>query len=94
MCGMLTYQDFSFLLNLLSTPRRYLDIGFHCFDVSADGNIEAKVNHSFHKSLINLHGIFYNLLILICPIFIISYHFRSSLTLWQQLLIIKETEMI
>jgi len=42
MCGMLTYQDFNFLLNLLATPRRYLDIGFHCFDVSADGNIEAK----------------------------------------------------
>ena len=47
MCGMLTYQDFSFLLNLLATPRRYLDIGFHCFDVSADGNIEAKVKILF-----------------------------------------------
>ena len=22
-----------------------MDIGFHCFDVSADGNVEAKVNH-------------------------------------------------
>ena len=40
---MLTYQDFCFLLNLLSTPRRYMDIAFHCFDVSADGNVEAKV---------------------------------------------------
>jgi len=40
--GMLTYQDFCFLLNLLSTPRRYMDIAFHCFDVSADGNVEAK----------------------------------------------------
>ena len=57
MCGMLTYQDFSFLLNLLSTPRRYLDIGFHCFDVSADGNIEAKVRPSFHKLLAKFHDI-------------------------------------
>ena len=45
---MLTFQDFCFLLNLLSTPRRYVDIGFHCFDVSADGNVEAKVNAVFN----------------------------------------------
>ena len=40
---MLTYIDFAFLLNILSTPRRYMDIAFHAFDVSADGNCEAKV---------------------------------------------------
>ncbi len=42
LCGLLTYIDFVFLLNILSTPRRYLDIAFHAFDVSADGNCEAK----------------------------------------------------
>ena len=40
--GLLTYTDFVFLLNVLSTPRRYMDIAFHAFDVSADGNCEAK----------------------------------------------------
>ena len=50
--GLLTYVDFSFLLNILSTPRRYLDIAFHAFDVSADGNCEAKVKISNpHSSL-------------------------------------------
>ncbi len=41
--GLLTFVDFAFLLNILSTPRRYMDIAFHAFDVSADGNCEAKV---------------------------------------------------
>merc|ERR1712136_629674 len=40
--GLLTYNDFCFLLNILSTPRRYVDIAFHFFDVSADGLVEAK----------------------------------------------------
>ena len=31
----------------MSTPRRYVDMIFHAFDVSADGNIEAKVGHLF-----------------------------------------------
>ena len=26
----------------MSTPRRYVDMVFHAFDVSADGNVEAK----------------------------------------------------
>ena len=56
MHGMLTFQDFCFLLNLLSTPRRYLDIAFHCFDVSADGNIEAQVILDLNQYA-NLHEI-------------------------------------
>jgi len=40
--GLLTYDDFCFLVNILSTPRRYMDIAFHFFDVSADGLVEAK----------------------------------------------------
>merc|ERR1712001_249936 len=40
--GLLTYTDFHFLFLLMSTPRRYVDMIFHAFDVSADGNIEAK----------------------------------------------------
>ena len=41
---MLSYTDFHFLLLLMSTPTRYLDIIFHGFDISADGSVEAKVN--------------------------------------------------
>jgi len=40
--GLLTYTDFQFLLLLMSTPTRYLDIIFHGFDISADGEVEAK----------------------------------------------------
>jgi hypothetical protein len=40
--GMLTYEDFCFLLNILATPRRYMDIAFHCFNIRADGNIDPK----------------------------------------------------
>merc|ERR1712066_1154072 len=40
--GLLTYTDYHFLLLLMSTPTRYLDIIFHGFDVSADGSVEAK----------------------------------------------------
>ena len=46
--GLMTYTDFHFLFLLMSTPRRYVDMIFHAFDVSADGNIEAKVGLSFH----------------------------------------------
>lgn len=31
--GLLTYTDYHFLLLLLSTPTRYLDIIFHGFDI-------------------------------------------------------------
>ena len=34
-------------MNVLSTPKRYMDIAFHCFDVSADGLVEAKVRTMF-----------------------------------------------
>ena len=40
--GLLTYTDFHFLFLLMSTPRRYVDMVFHAFDVSADGNVESK----------------------------------------------------
>ena len=45
--GLLTYTDYHFLLLLMSTPTRYLDIIFHGFDVSADGSVEAKVILAF-----------------------------------------------
>jgi len=54
--GLLTFQDFCFLLNLLSTPRRYMDIAFHCFDVSADGNVEAKEFAHVMASVTNYKG--------------------------------------
>ena len=44
--GLLSYTDFHFLLLLMSTPTRYLDIIFHGFDISADGSVEAKVAKS------------------------------------------------
>ena len=47
--GLLTYTDYHFLLLLMSTPTRYLDIIFHGFDVSADGSVEAKVTENKDK---------------------------------------------
>merc|ERR1711892_1152034 len=40
--GLLSYSDFCFLLTMLSTPQRYVDTAFNLFDVTGDGNIEAK----------------------------------------------------
>jgi len=40
--GLLTYTDFCFLMNILATPLRYLDIAFLAFDITGDGEIEAK----------------------------------------------------
>lgn len=40
--GLLSYTDFCFLMNILATPRRYLDIAFLAFDITADGNIDTK----------------------------------------------------
>jgi len=40
--GLLSYSDFCFLLTMLSTPQRYIDTAFNLFDVTGDGNIEAK----------------------------------------------------
>ncbi len=42
--GLLSYTDFCFLMNILATPRRYLDVAFLAFDISGDGNVEAKVS--------------------------------------------------
>ena len=39
--GLLSYTDFCFLINILATPSRYLDISFLAFDIIADGNIHA-----------------------------------------------------
>ena len=43
--GLLSYDDFCFLITLLSTPPRYIDTAFNLFDVTGDGNIEAKVDN-------------------------------------------------
>jgi len=40
--GLLSYQDYSVFLALLSTPRRYIDTIFNLFDVTGDGQVEAK----------------------------------------------------
>ena len=49
--GLLSYTDFHFLLLLMSTPTRYLDIIFRGFDISADGNVEAKVVFNAHNDI-------------------------------------------
>lgn len=41
--GLLSYSDYCFLLSLLSTPKRFIATAFNLFDVSGDGNIDAKV---------------------------------------------------
>lgn len=40
--GLLSYSDYSFLLAILSTPRRYIDTVFNLFDVTGDGCVEPK----------------------------------------------------
>ena len=58
--GLLSYSDFCFLLTLLSTPPRYIDTAFHLFDVTGDGNIEAKVNFClkhFKPSIVNVRSL-------------------------------------
>ncbi len=48
--GLLTFEDFAFLLNILSTPWRHMDVAFHSFDISADGKIEARVSQANSKT--------------------------------------------
>jgi len=40
--GLITYTDFCFMMNILATPYRYLDIAFLAFDITGDGAIHAK----------------------------------------------------
>jgi len=40
--GLLTILDFHFLFLLVATPKRYVETIFHAFDISADGQVEAK----------------------------------------------------
>ena len=39
--GLLSYNDFFFLLTLLSTPTRYVDTAFNLFDVTGEGSVSA-----------------------------------------------------
>ena len=40
--GLLSYNDYCFLLTLLSTPTRFIDTAFNVFDLTGDGQMEAK----------------------------------------------------
>ena len=42
-CGLITYNDYCFLLSILATPVKYIDTAFNLFDVTGDEKIEAKV---------------------------------------------------
>ena len=46
--GLITYTDFCFMMNILATPYRYLDIAFLAFDITGDSTIHAKVGSSFN----------------------------------------------
>ena len=72
--GLLSYTDFHFLLLLMSTPTRYLDIIFHGFDISADGSVEAKVTITSLASTDPSMSVFLKLYSLSCA--------RSSSTCW------------
>ena len=41
--GLISYNDYCFLLALLATPVRFIETAFNVFDVTGDGNIDAKV---------------------------------------------------
>jgi len=40
--GLLSYTDYCFLLTMLSTPKRYIDTAFEVFDVTGEGQVDAK----------------------------------------------------
>lgn len=40
--GLISYNDYCFLLALLATPVRFLETAFNVFDVTGDGNIDVK----------------------------------------------------
>ena len=44
--GLITYNDYCFLLALLSTPVKFIDTAFNVFDVTGDEKIEAKVKRN------------------------------------------------
>ena len=41
--GLISYNDYCFLLALLATPVRFIETAFNVFDVTGDGNIDVKV---------------------------------------------------
>ena len=41
--GLISYNDYCVLLALLATPVRFIETAFNVFDVTGDGNIDAKV---------------------------------------------------
>jgi len=40
--GLISYNDYCFLISILATPTRFVDTAFNVFDVTGDGTIEAK----------------------------------------------------
>jgi len=40
--GLISYNDYCFLLALLATPVKFVETAFHVFDVTGDGNIDVK----------------------------------------------------
>lgn len=40
--GLISYNDFCFLLTILSTPRRFISTAFELFDINGDGFLDAK----------------------------------------------------
>jgi len=40
--GLISYNDFCFLLTVLSTPRRFISTAFELFDINGDGFLDAK----------------------------------------------------
>jgi len=40
--GLIAYNDFCFLLTLLSSPRRYISTAFELFDINGDGLLDSK----------------------------------------------------
>merc|ERR1719308_339922 len=40
--GLISYNDYCFLISILSTPVKFIDTAFNVFDVTGDGKIEAK----------------------------------------------------
>merc|ERR1719330_870429 len=49
-------KDFTFLTHILATPKRYMAIAFHAFDVSADGDVECREFIHVMAKIVNYKG--------------------------------------
>ena len=66
-------------MNILATPLRYLDIAFLAFDITGDGEIEAKVSTLEFRAFVEKFNNLYKLKKFNTYKIILSFDFRNFL---------------